>query len=71
MINIKDAEKARDDDVWIDAFRIPEMLYRSWMRRRKNRRKARHKRKLQRMKNALDCVEKVLDCVEKDGDQDG
>ena len=35
---------------WINAFEFPIDLYQLWMKRRKNRRKARYRRKLERLK---------------------
>ena len=38
---------------WINAFEVPIDLYQLWMRKKKNRRKARYKRKHERMKKRL------------------
>lgn len=47
---------------WINAFEISIDLYQLWMKRRKNRRKARYKRKLERMKKRLRSMEDCRNC---------
>ena len=54
---------------WINAFDFPVDLYMLWMKRRKNRRKARYRRKLERLKRRFQ-MKIYVNCEDDDGKTD-